>query len=119
MDRAKHSSSRNYPAFFNCASGDALFTVLFPVRLTPVTAEILTQSPDALRRSTTSAAAHIQIGRTSDQEKELEIMILRYQLAIVERKLQSPPRPSRAENEQISGRSEASELSWTRVYHYR
>ena len=39
----------------------------------------------------------IQIGRTSDHEKELEIMILRYQLAIVERKLQSPLRPSRAE----------------------
>ena len=97
MDRAKHSSSRKYPAFFNCASGDALFTVLFPVRLTPVTAEILTQSPDALRRSTTSAAAHIRLGRMSDHEKELEIMILRYQLAIVDRKLQSPPRPSRAE----------------------
>jgi hypothetical protein len=39
----------------------------------------------------------IQIGRMSDHEKELEIMILRYQLAIVERKLQSPLRPSRAE----------------------
>jgi hypothetical protein len=36
----------------------------------------------------------IQIGRMSNHEKELEIMILRYQLAIVERKLQSPPRPS-------------------------
>jgi hypothetical protein len=33
----------------------------------------------------------------SDPEKALEIMILRYQLAIVDRKLQSPLRPSRAE----------------------
>ena len=39
----------------------------------------------------------VRIGRMSDHEKELEIMILRYQLAIVERKLQSPLRPSRAE----------------------
>ena len=39
----------------------------------------------------------IWIGRMSDHEKELEIMILRYQLAIVERNLQSPLRPSRAE----------------------
>jgi hypothetical protein len=39
----------------------------------------------------------IRIGRTSDHEKELEIIILRYQLAIVERKLQSHRTPSRAE----------------------
>ena len=39
----------------------------------------------------------IRLGRKSDHEKELEIMILRFQLAIVDRKLQSPLRPSRAE----------------------
>ena len=35
----------------------------------------------------------IHIGRISDPEKELEIMILRYQLAIVERKLQTLLKP--------------------------
>jgi hypothetical protein len=39
----------------------------------------------------------IHIGRMSDPEKELEIMILRYQLAIVKRKLQTPLKPARVE----------------------
>jgi putative transposase len=39
----------------------------------------------------------IRIGRMSDQEKDLEIMILRYQLDLVERKLQTPLKPTRTE----------------------
>jgi putative transposase len=39
----------------------------------------------------------IRIGRMSDQEKDLEIMILRYQLDMAERKLQTPLKPTRAE----------------------
>jgi len=39
----------------------------------------------------------IHIGRMSDQEKDLEIMILRYQLDMAERKLQTPLKPTRAE----------------------
>jgi hypothetical protein len=39
----------------------------------------------------------IGIGWMSDQEKNVELMILRYQLDMAERKLQRPVRPSRAE----------------------
>ena len=39
----------------------------------------------------------IRIGRKSDQEKDLEIMILRYQLDMTERKLQSPLKLTRVE----------------------
>jgi putative transposase len=39
----------------------------------------------------------IQIGRLSDQEKELEILVLRKQLAMLERQLDKPVRLSRAE----------------------
>ena len=39
----------------------------------------------------------IRIGRMSDQEKDLEIMILRYQLDMAERKRQTPLKPTRAE----------------------
>jgi len=39
----------------------------------------------------------IQIGRLSDQEKELEILVLRQQLAMIERQLDKPVRLSRAE----------------------
>ncbi len=37
------------------------------------------------------------IGRLSEQEKDLEILILRYQLAILERTLKKPVKPTRAE----------------------
>jgi len=39
----------------------------------------------------------IQIGRMSDSDKDLEIMILRYQLGIAERKIQKPVQANRAE----------------------
>jgi hypothetical protein len=39
----------------------------------------------------------IRIGQLSDREKDLEILLLRKQLAIVERKLDKPLRVSRAE----------------------
>ena len=39
----------------------------------------------------------IQIGRMSESEKDLEIMVLRYQLGIAERKMQKPVRANRAE----------------------
>lgn len=39
----------------------------------------------------------IRIGRLSDQEKDLEILILRHQLDILERKHKKPIRPSRVE----------------------
>ena len=39
----------------------------------------------------------IRIGRMSDHEKELEIMILRYQLDMAERKQQTPLKPTRVE----------------------
>ena len=39
----------------------------------------------------------IQIGRLSESEKDLEIMILRYQLGIAERKLQKPVQVNRVE----------------------
>ena len=39
----------------------------------------------------------IRIGRMSDHEKDLDILILRYQLDLAERKLQSPLKPNRAE----------------------
>ena len=39
----------------------------------------------------------IQIGRRSESEKDLEIMVLRYQLGIAERKMQKPVRANRAE----------------------
>ena len=37
------------------------------------------------------------LGRHSDQEKELQILLLRHQLAIAERKLKQPVRVSRTE----------------------
>jgi len=37
------------------------------------------------------------IGLLSEQEKDLEILILRYQLVILERKLKKPVKPTRAE----------------------
>ena len=39
----------------------------------------------------------IQIGRMAESEKDLEIMVLRYQLGIAERKLQKPVRANRVE----------------------
>ena len=39
----------------------------------------------------------IQIGRLSDREKDLEILVLRKQLAIMEHRLDKPVRLSRAE----------------------
>jgi len=39
----------------------------------------------------------VQIGRLSESEKDLEIIGLRYQLGIAERKLQKPVRATRAE----------------------
>jgi len=39
----------------------------------------------------------IQIGRMAETDKDLEIMILRYQLGIAERKLQKPVRANRTE----------------------
>jgi putative transposase len=39
----------------------------------------------------------IQIGRLSDQEKDLEILVLRKQLAMMEHQLDKPVRLSRAE----------------------
>jgi len=39
----------------------------------------------------------VSIGRLSQQEKDLEILLLRHQLAILERKLDKPVRPNRAE----------------------
>ena len=39
----------------------------------------------------------IRIGRMAETDKDLEIMVLRYQLGIAERKLQKPVRANRAE----------------------
>ncbi len=39
----------------------------------------------------------IQIGRMSESDKDLEIMVLRYQLGISERKMQKPLKANRAE----------------------
>ena len=39
----------------------------------------------------------IQIGRMTESDKDLEIMVLRYQPGIAERKLQKPVRANRAE----------------------
>ena len=39
----------------------------------------------------------VQIGRMTESEKDLEIMVLRYQLGIAERKMQKPVRANRAE----------------------
>ena len=39
----------------------------------------------------------VQIGRMSDTDKDLEIMVLRYQLGIAERKMQQPVRANREE----------------------
>ena len=39
----------------------------------------------------------IQIGRMSESDKDLEIMVLRYQLGIAERKMQKPMRANRSE----------------------
>jgi putative transposase len=39
----------------------------------------------------------VQLGWKSDQQKDLELMILRYQLDMAERKLHKPARPTRAE----------------------
>jgi putative transposase len=39
----------------------------------------------------------VKLGRLSEQEKNLEILLLRHQLAIVERTLDKPLRPSRGE----------------------
>jgi hypothetical protein len=39
----------------------------------------------------------IQVGRLSDTEKDLEIMVLRYQLGIAERKMQKPVRTNPVE----------------------
>ena len=41
--------------------------------------------------------SRIQIGRMSETDKDLEIMVLRYQLGIAERKMQKPLRANRAE----------------------
>ena len=39
----------------------------------------------------------IQIGRLSETDKDLELMVLRYQLGIAERKMQKPVRANRTE----------------------
>jgi hypothetical protein len=39
----------------------------------------------------------VSIGRLSEQEKELEILVLRQQLAILQRKCDKPVKPSRIE----------------------
>jgi hypothetical protein len=39
----------------------------------------------------------VRIGRVSEQEKDLEILILRQQLAILQRKQEKPVKPNRAE----------------------
>ena len=39
----------------------------------------------------------VSIGRLSEQEKDLEILLLRYQLSILERKLDKPVKSNRAE----------------------
>jgi putative transposase len=39
----------------------------------------------------------VSIGRLSEQEKDLKILLLRHQLAILERKLDKPVRPNQAE----------------------
>jgi hypothetical protein len=39
----------------------------------------------------------IQIGRMAETDKDLEIMVLRYQLGIAERKMKKPVRANRAE----------------------
>jgi hypothetical protein len=39
----------------------------------------------------------VSIGRLSQQEKDLEILLLRHQLAVLERKLDKPVKPNRAE----------------------
>ena len=39
----------------------------------------------------------IQIGRMTETDKDLEIMVLRYQLSIAESKMQKPVRSNRAE----------------------
>ena len=44
----------------------------------------------------------IQIGRMSESDKDLEIMVLRYQLGIAERKMQKPVRANRAERMPIA-----------------
>jgi hypothetical protein len=65
----------------------------------------------------------IGIGRQSDQEKDLEIMILRYQLDMAERKLLSSLRPTRVEKltlavlvtnlKQVSRRSASQNVTWS------
>ena len=39
----------------------------------------------------------VRIGRLSEQEKDLEILVLRQQLAIMQRKQEKPVKPNRAE----------------------
>ena len=39
----------------------------------------------------------IQIGRKTESDKDLEVMVLRYQLGIAERKMQKPVRANRVE----------------------
>jgi hypothetical protein len=39
----------------------------------------------------------VRIGRLSEQEKDLEILVLRQQLAILQRKQEKPVKPNRAE----------------------
>jgi hypothetical protein len=39
----------------------------------------------------------VRIGRLSEQEKDLEILILRQQLAILQRKQEQPVKPNRTE----------------------
>jgi len=44
----------------------------------------------------------IQIGRMADTDKDLEIMLLRYQLGIAERKMQKPVGANRAERKTLA-----------------
>jgi hypothetical protein len=39
----------------------------------------------------------VRIGRLSEQEKDLEILVLRQQLAILQRKQEKPVKPNRSE----------------------
>ena len=47
----------------------------------------------------------IQIGRMSETDKDFEIMVLRYQLGIAERKMHTPVRANRTERMTLAYRS--------------
>ena len=53
----------------------------------------------------------IRVGRWSDQEKDLEIMILRHQLDILARKQKRPVKPAQAEK--LTRTLQKPHLSWS------